>query len=78
MGLTCSVRQVSGPTRFRGVETLTNDHRARGAAPHSVVGAEGGDEWLKAFPVLVARAVHRRALTLGPPFENGMAAWTVW
>jgi streptomycin 6-kinase len=42
----------------------------------SVAGAEGGDEWLTALPALVARAAQRWQLTLGRPFEDGMAAWT--
>ncbi len=42
----------------------------------SVAGAEGGHEWLEALPALVARAAERWRLVLGPPFEDGMAAWT--
>lgn len=42
----------------------------------SVAGAEGGDEWLIALPVLVERAATRWMLTLGQPFEDGMSAWT--
>jgi streptomycin 6-kinase len=42
----------------------------------SVSGNEGGDEWLAALPALVARAAQRWRLSVGQPFEGGMAAWT--
>jgi len=42
----------------------------------SISGDEGGDEWLEALPALIARAAQRWKLTLGRPFEDGMAAWT--
>ncbi|QTE30513.1 aminoglycoside phosphotransferase family protein [Pengzhenrongella sicca] len=47
-----------------------------GGLRRSVAGAEGGDAWLQALPDLVVRAVERWQLVLGPPFEDGMAAWT--
>lgn len=42
----------------------------------SVAGAEGGDEWLERLPELVTRAARRWRVGLGPPFEDGMSAWT--
>lgn len=42
----------------------------------AVIGGEGGPEWLDSIPARVARAKARWGLTLGEPFETGMAAWT--
>lgn len=42
----------------------------------SVADTEDGADWLASLPRLVAAAVARWDLTLGRPFEGGMAAWT--
>jgi len=69
-------------SRIRSTEAASRTWHARPVTVvpdrlrHAVAGAEGGDEWLAALPSLVARAVQRWRLSVEPPFEDGMAAWT--